>query len=177
MKLLGILSLFTSIFDGIKKFFTPTIPAENWENKDLIHQDRLNGMSEKEILKNAEKGRYILSIKYPKPHINEHGQTIIENCTLWNEDLRKYGTVQAMKWVEQGKYNLTPEEKKIEDAQIELNSLELLDLRSSGKINMDEKNKKIEFEKIISESTIDLYNTEASRLWAKAREVDRSCKK
>ena len=38
------------LFGGIKDAFTPTIPAENWANKDLINKDRMNGMSEKEIL-------------------------------------------------------------------------------------------------------------------------------
>ena len=39
---------------------TPTIPAENWVNKDLIYKDRMAGLSEKEILKNAERGKYRL---------------------------------------------------------------------------------------------------------------------
>lgn len=37
---------------------TPTIPAENWANKDLIYKDRMSGMSEKEILRNVERGKY-----------------------------------------------------------------------------------------------------------------------
>ena len=40
---------------------TPTIPAENWANKDLIYKDRMSGMSEKEILKNVECGKYRLT--------------------------------------------------------------------------------------------------------------------
>ena len=39
---------------------TPTIPAENWANEDLIYRDRMSGMSEKEILKNVESGKYRL---------------------------------------------------------------------------------------------------------------------
>lgn len=40
---------------------TPEIPAENWANKDLIYKDRMSGMSEKEILRNVEQGKYRLS--------------------------------------------------------------------------------------------------------------------
>ena len=100
-----------------------------------------------------------------------------ENCTLWHEDLNKYGAVETSKWVDQGKYNLTPEEKKVEDAKIQLNLLELTLLRVSRKITPDEKKKKEEWEKIISQSTIDFSNTEAVKLWKKARNADLSCKK
>ena len=177
MKLLGIFSILSTMFEGVKNAFTPTIPAENWENKDLQYQDRMNGMSEKEILKNAQRGRYILTVKYPVPHRNERGQIMIENCTLWHEDLNKYGAVETSKWVDQGKYNLTPEEKKVEDAKIQLNLLELTLLRVSRKITPDEKKKKEDWEKIISQSTIDFSNTEAVKLWKKARNADLSCKK
>ena len=40
--------------DLIKKATTLVIPAENWANKDLIHEDRMSGISKKEILKNVE---------------------------------------------------------------------------------------------------------------------------
>lgn len=177
MKLFGIFSILYTMFDGIKDAFTPTIPAENWENKELQHQDRMNGMTEDEIIKNAQRGRYIFTVKYPIPHRNEKGQTMIENCTLWHEDLNKYGAVETSKWVQQGKYNLTPEERKLEDAKIELNLLELMILGTSRKMKLEEKKKKEELEKIISQSTIDLFNTEAVKLWQKARNADLSCKK
>ena len=106
---LFIASLIGAAVQCVKDAFTPTIPMENWANKELQYQDRMNGMSEKEIVKNAERGRYIVTEKYPEPHRNEHGQIMIENCKLWNEDLIKYGSVQTMKWVKQGKYNLEGE--------------------------------------------------------------------
>lgn len=126
---LFIASLICSMVQGVKDALTPTIPAENWANKELQHQDRMNGMSEKEILKNAERGRYIVTTKYPEPHRNEHGQIMIENCKLWNEDLIKYGSVQAMKWAKQGKYNLEGEALKKEQERIEKELKELLVLR------------------------------------------------
>ena len=47
---LFIASLVSTVVEGIKDAFTPTIPAENWANKDLQYQDRMNGISEKEII-------------------------------------------------------------------------------------------------------------------------------
>lgn len=125
----GIFAIFSMLFGGIKETLTPTIPAENWANKDLINQDRMNGMSEKEILENVKKGRYIVTEKYPEPHRNERGQIIIENCKLWHADLNKYGAVQTDKWVKQGKYNLEGEALKKEQERIEKHCEELMNLR------------------------------------------------
>ena len=112
---LFIFSLISSCIQGIKEAFEPTIPAKNWGNKDLIHQDRMSGMSEKEILKNVQRGKYISTENYPEPHRDPvDGKIVIENCTLYNEDLLNYGAVQVGKWIKQGKYNLTPEELKKE---------------------------------------------------------------
>lgn len=125
----GIFAIFSMLFGGIKETLTPTIPAENWANKDLINQDRMNGMSEKEILENVKKGRYIVTEKYPEPHRNERGQIIIENCKLWHADLNKYGAVQTDKWVKQGKYNLEGEALKKEQERIEKHCEELMNSR------------------------------------------------
>ena len=35
MGLLGIFSIFSTLFQGVKETIEPTIPAENWANKDL----------------------------------------------------------------------------------------------------------------------------------------------
>ena len=171
----GIFAILSVFFDGVKDTFTPKIPAENWANKDLINQDRMNGMSEKEILKNVERGRYIVTKKYPEPHRNENGQILIENCQLWHEDLNKYGSVQVGKWVEQGKYNLTPEEAKVENARIRLNLLKQMHLGAGTRIRPEEEIEKKNCEKILSESTIDFTQTEAIKAWTKARNVDLSC--
>lgn len=127
---LFIASLVSTVAQGVKDAFTPTIPAENWANKELQYRDRMNGMSEKEIIKNAERGRYIVTKKYPEPHRNEHGQIMIENCQLWNEDLKKYGSVQTMKWAKQGKYNLEGEALKKEQERIEKQTEKLMKLKN-----------------------------------------------
>ena len=115
---LFIASLIGSVVQAIKEACEPTIPAENWANKELIHQDMMNGVSVEQQIKNAQNGRYIVTETYPEPHRDVDGKIIIENCKLYNEDLFKYGAVQTMKWVEQGKYNLTPEELKKEKERI-----------------------------------------------------------
>ena len=109
---LFIASLIGTCYQAIKEACQPTIPAENWANKELIHKDRMNGISEKEFARNLANGKYKVTETYPEPHRMEDGRIIIENYELYKEDCRKYGVPQAHKWMRQGKYNLTPEELK-----------------------------------------------------------------
>lgn len=116
---LFIVSLIITCYQAIKESLTPTIPAENWENYDLYHQDMMNGMSVEERMKNLRNGRYKITETYPEPHRDaKTGKIIIENSLLYNEDCKKYGAYQAHKWVKQGKYNLSPEELKKEEERI-----------------------------------------------------------
>ncbi len=112
-----IASLLGAIVDGIKTAFVPTIPAENWANKELYYKDLMDGVSAEQRMKNVKNGKYKLTETYPEPHRTypephrtEDGKIFIENYKLYKEDLREYGVQQTYKWVEQGKYNLTPEE-------------------------------------------------------------------
>lgn len=116
---LFIASLISTVVQGVKDAFTPTIPAENWDNKELYYQDLANGMSVDQCVKNAKNGKYKLVGRYPEPHRDpKTGQIVIENCLLYNEDKVKYGTLQAHEWAKQGRYNLTPEELKKEEERI-----------------------------------------------------------
>lgn len=115
---LFIASIIGTCVQVIKEVCEPTIPAENWTNKELIHKDRMDGISEKEFSKNLANGKYKLVENYPEPHRDKDGKIIIENSLLYNNDLKKYGAVQTMKWVKHGKYNLTPEELKKEEERI-----------------------------------------------------------
>lgn len=108
---LFIASLVGTGYQLIKEAFEKPVPAENWGNKELIYQDRMKGIPEKQILKNVEKGKYIMKEQHPEPHRDPvDGKIVIENCKLYDEDLFKYGAVQVGKWIKQGKYNLSPEE-------------------------------------------------------------------
>ncbi len=57
-----VVSLFTTGIplakEKIEQVFEPTIPAENWANKDLYHKDLMSGMSVEERMKNVKNGRY-----------------------------------------------------------------------------------------------------------------------
>lgn len=112
---LFIASLIGTVVQMFKESSQPVIPAENWMNKELIHQDKMNGISEKEFSRNLANGKYKSTETYPEPHRDLNGKIIIENCKLYKEDVKKYGAYQAHKWMRQGKYNLTPEEVKKEE--------------------------------------------------------------
>lgn len=102
-----------------KESYTKTIPAENWANKKLYHDDIMNGVSVEQRMKNLENGKYKLSETHPEPHRDPiSGKIIIENCKLYYEDLREYGACKAQQWVEQGKYNLSDNELKKEEERI-----------------------------------------------------------
>lgn len=116
---LFIASLIGTCVQAIKEVKEPTIPAENWANKELYHKDLMSGMSGEQLMKNVHKGKYRLTNVYPEPHRNKDGKIIIENTLLYKEDLKKYGAYQTYQWVKQGRYNLTPEELKKEDERLD----------------------------------------------------------
>ena len=117
--LLFITSIIGSVVQVVKEACAPTIPVENWANKELYHKDIMDGISVNQRLKNLENGKYKLSESSAKPHRDPvSGKIVIENCGLYNRDLMNYGAVQTMRWVEQGKYNLTQEELKKENERI-----------------------------------------------------------
>lgn len=114
-----IASLIGSCIGAIKDAFEPAIPAENWANKELYHKDIMNGVSDEERMKNVKNGKYKLANTYPEPHRDPvSGKIVIENGLLYNEDIMKYSASQVCKWVEQGRYNLTPEEYEKEKERI-----------------------------------------------------------
>ena len=119
-ELLGLVSMLGTGYQLIKEAIEPTIPAENWANKELYHKDIMSGMSVEERMKNVKNGRYKLVENYPEPHRDpKNGKIIIENNLLYKSDLKEYGAVQTQKWIKQGKYNLTPEELKKEHKRLD----------------------------------------------------------
>lgn len=175
MSLLGIFSILSTCFQGIKEATTPTLTAEHWANKELQHKDRMSGMSEKDILKNAERGRYYIPKEiaqaYPVPHREPDGRhrIIIENDELHKADVAQYGAYQAQKWVEQGKYNLNPEEIEIVHLQIERKFQHLYSIGSSDRKYTD---KIKEIDAILANKHWDCRNTEAVRQWQKAHDAE-----
>ena len=84
---LGLFSIISTCVQGIKTACTPVIPAENWANKDLIHEDTMKGISSKEFQHNLANGKYKMIVKHPEPHRDKDGKIIIENCLLYKKDL------------------------------------------------------------------------------------------
>lgn len=121
---LFVVSIIGSCVQAIKKSFEPNVPVENWENKQAYYQDVVDGVSIKQRMKNMENGKYksyhtnYNKTKYPEPHRDKDGKIIVENCLLYEQDLKQYGAVQTMKWTKQGKYNLEGEELKKEKERI-----------------------------------------------------------
>ena len=117
--LLGAVSLVCTCYQLIKETCEPTVPAENWANKDLYYQDMMDGVPIEQRMENVRNGKYKLTETYPEPHRDaKTGKIIIENSLLYEEDCKKYGAYQAHKWMHQGKYNLKPEELKKEEERI-----------------------------------------------------------
>lgn len=116
---LFIASIIGTCVQAFKEAREPVVPVENWSNKKLYNQDVMNSVPIEQRMKNLENGKYKQVEEYAEPHRDKNGKIVIENCLLYNNDLDKYGAVQAMKWAEQGKYNLTPEELDKERKRIE----------------------------------------------------------
>lgn len=115
---LFIVSIIGACVQLFKEAFEPTIPAENWANKELYQKDVMDGVSIKQRIKNVESGKYKQIKAHPKPHTDKDGKIIIENTLLYEKDYENYGAYQTMKWIKEGKYNLTPEELKKEHERI-----------------------------------------------------------
>lgn len=118
--LIFVISIVLTVAEVIKTSCTPTIPAENWANKELYHKDIMDGVPIEQRMKNLENGKYKFTEKHPEPHRDPvSGKIVIENCKLYYEDVNKYGAYKAQRWVEQGKYNLPPDELKKEKERID----------------------------------------------------------
>lgn len=118
--LFTVLGLAIAAHETIKEKCHPTIPAENWANKDLYYEDMVNGVSPEQLTKNLANGKYKITEVYPEPHKDpKTGKIVIENDKLYKEDVKMYGVSKAREWMYQGKYNLTPEELKKREEEIE----------------------------------------------------------
>ena len=129
---LFIASLISGCIDEIKRAFEPTITAEQRANKKLLDADIIKGVPYEQIKKNIKNGKYKLAEpqvkkEYPEPHRNSDGKIVIENCTLYNQDLMNYNGYQVMEWAKQGKYNLSPDELKKEREKYKKKQDELLE--------------------------------------------------
>ena len=103
---------------------------------------------------NTQNQKNIETETYPEPHRDpKSGKICIENCKLYNEDIKNYGISQAQKWVKQGRYNLAPEELEKQHKEYEKEWAHLYSL-----VNGEEKQKQEEseerkqvYQKVVSE--------------------------
>ena len=59
--IIGIAALVYTIIQIVKEELQPRIPAENWANMDLYHEDMMRGVPIEQRLKYVEEGRYKLT--------------------------------------------------------------------------------------------------------------------
>lgn len=121
--LLNILGAVAAVLTGkelIKEKCTPVIPAENWQNRELIQKDILNPeCNNNQFMKNLANGKYRKPKQTTEPHKDSAGNIIIDNTVLFWEDVNshQYSTVQIERFKQSGRYNLTVEESQMQREQ------------------------------------------------------------
>lgn len=86
---LGIIGLFAAAKQLIKESTEKPVPAEYWNNKDLMHKDKMNpDVSPQQIMKNIEKGKYYSSTVIPERY--EQPVKIVDRKG-YEHDVRIYG--------------------------------------------------------------------------------------
>ena len=120
---LNILGAVAAVLTGkelIKEKCTPVIPAENWQNRELIQKDILNPeCSNNQFMKNLANGKYRKTEQAAEPHRDNAGNIIIDNTVLFWEDVNshQYSTTQIERFKQSGRYNLTAEESQMQREQ------------------------------------------------------------
>lgn len=120
---LNILGAVAAVLTGkelIKEKCTPVIPAENWQNRELIQNDILNPeCSNNQFMRNLASGKYRKPEQAVEPHRDIKGNVIIDNTVLFWEDVNshQYSTAQIEQFKQSGRYNLTAEESQMQREQ------------------------------------------------------------
>lgn len=100
----GIIGLFAGIKQLIKESTEKSIPAENWNNKALMHEDKMNpDISPQQIMKNLEKGKYYSPTVIPERY--EMPVKPIVDKKRYDYDVRMYGKNIADDNAKQGLYS------------------------------------------------------------------------
>lgn len=118
--ILGIIGILFASKELIKEKCTPVIPAENWQNRELIQKDILNpDCSNNQFMKNLVNGKYRKTEQTTEPHKDSDGNIIIDNTVLFWEDVNshQYSVEQIERFKQSGRYNLTAEESQLQKEQ------------------------------------------------------------
>lgn len=86
----GIIGLIAGAKQLIKESTEKPVPAENWNNKALMHEDKMNpDVSPQQIMKNLKAGKYYSSTVIPERY--EMPVKPIVDKKSYNHDVRMYG--------------------------------------------------------------------------------------
>ena len=101
---LGIIGLFAGTKQIIKEAAEKEIPASYWNNRDLMHKDKMNpDVSPQQIMKKLENGKY-----YSPTVIQEQYEMPVKPIVdkkRYNHDVRVYGKEIADDNAKQGLYS------------------------------------------------------------------------
>lgn len=118
--ILGIIGILFASKELIKEKCTPVIPAENWQNRELIQKDILNpDCSNNQFMKNLANGKYRKPEQAVEPHRDSAGNVIVDNTVLFWEDVNshQYSTAQIERFKQSGRYNLSAKESQMQREQ------------------------------------------------------------
>lgn len=100
---LGIIGLFAVAKQFIKESTEKPVPAEYWNNKALMHEDKMNpDVSPQQVMKNIEKGKYYSPTVIPERY--EQPVKIVDRKS-YNHDVRVYGKEVADENAKLGLYS------------------------------------------------------------------------
>lgn len=101
---LGIIGLFAAAKQLIKESTEKPVPAEYWNNKALMHEDKMNpDISPQQFMKNLKDGKYCSSEIIPEQY--EMPVKPIVDKKRYNHDVRTYGKEIADDNAKQGLYS------------------------------------------------------------------------
>lgn len=87
---LGIIGIFAGAKQFIKESTEKPVPAEYWNNKALLHEDKMNpDVTPQQIMKNLEKGKYYAPTIIPERY--EMPVKPIVDRKSYEHDVRVYG--------------------------------------------------------------------------------------
>ena len=100
----GIIGLFAAAKQFIRESTEKPVPAEYWNNKDLMHKDKMNpNVTPQRFTKNLKDGKYYSSKVIPEQY--EMPVKPIVDKKRYNHDVRMYGKEIADDNAKQGLYS------------------------------------------------------------------------
>lgn len=101
---LGIIGLIAGTKQIVKEKTEKEIPAEYWNNKDLMHKDKMNpDISPEQLMKNLENGKYYSPTVIPERY--EMPVKPIIDRERYEHDVKTYGKEIADDNAKQGLYS------------------------------------------------------------------------